>query len=268
MACAVPIAAQTKKEDRKDAPKILCASPLAVLPGKTKTIKLRGLALADASAVKVETAAGVPIPSTLQSKGKSEAPKPFEANKIGDTEAQVELKVPADLRPTEFAITLTTPTGATPPFALRVADPAATVEEKEPNNGFRGAQELAIGKTVLGLFDGQGDVDVYKVGGAPGTKIVVEMTAARRGSPTDGALTLYDGAGHVLSSADDAPAPPVDAKAGAGDRKDAPATPQPWRDPVLRFTLPQAGVVYVAAFDANDRGSSVHAYELSVREEK
>jgi hypothetical protein len=272
LCCALVVVrapAQSKKDDKKDAPKILCASPLAVRPGATRTIKLRGLGLADASAVKVTTDTDTPIPATIKSKGKSEAPKPFETNKIGDTDAQLELKVPADLKPTTFTITLTTPTGSTPPFVLRVADAATTVDEKEPNNGFKGAQELAIGKTVLGLVEGQGDVDVYKVGGAPGTKILVELVAARRGSPMDGALTLYDAAGHVLANADDAPAPAApDAKPSPGNPKDAPATPQPWRDPVLRFTLPQTGVVYVAAFDANDRGSAVHAYELSVREDK
>jgi hypothetical protein len=98
MLFALPSAAQEKKEEKKDKPQILNASTLALIPGATKTLRLRGLLLAESSAVKA-TINDTEIPVTLRSKGKSEAPKPFDAPKIGDTELVIELKLPADLKP-------------------------------------------------------------------------------------------------------------------------------------------------------------------------
>lgn len=245
-ALALPALAEEKKDEKKDKPTILNASALALLPGTTKTLKLRGLALADTSAVKV-TAGDAEVPATIKSKGKSEPPKPFDAPKVGDTELLVELKLPADLKPeTKVAITATTPAGVTAPFTISVADPAVTVEEKEPNGGFKTAQALPPGKTlVLGAIESPNDVDVYRVGGKAGERVTVELLAQRRGSPLDGSLTLYDGAGHVLATADDASA-------------DA-------RDPTLTYRFAADGVYYLAVIDANDRGSSAHAYVLNIR---
>jgi hypothetical protein len=241
----VPALAQEKKDEKKDKPKIINASSLALVPGATKTLKLRGLALSETSAVKA-TLNDTDIPVTIKSKGKSEAPKPFEAPKIGDTELVIELKLPADIKPgADIALTAVTAAGPTEPFTLRIADPANTFEEKEPNGGFKTAQELPRGKTLLGSIEAPDDVDVYKVGGRAGERLVAEVTAQRKGSLLDASLTLYDAAGHILATADD-----------TGDS----------RDPILRATLPSNGVYYLSVIDANDRGSSAHAYELTVRD--
>lgn len=241
----LPAFAQEKKDEKKDKPKILHASTLAVLPNTTRTLKLRGLLLADASAVKA-TAAEAEIPATIKSKGKSEAPKPFDAPKAGDTELVIELKLPIELKPgSTVTLTATTPSGPTEPFTLPVADPATTVEEKEPNGGFKCAQELPAGKTLLGAIESPNDVDVYRIGGKAGQRISAEILAQRGGSLLDASLTLYNAAGHVLATADD--------------------TAPDARDPVLTFTLPADGVYYLSVIDANDRGSSAHPYTLSLR---
>jgi len=138
LAITLPLHAQDKKEDKKkDTPKITCVTPLAVIPGVTKTLKLRGLSLADATAVKLTTAAGDPIPATIKSKTKSDPPKPFDAPKAGDSEAQIELTLPPATKPADLPLILTTPAGDTAPFKLPLADPATTIEEKEPNGGFK-----------------------------------------------------------------------------------------------------------------------------------
>lgn len=240
--------AEDKKDDKKkEAPKILCVSPFAIIPGTTSNLRIRGQSLADATGIKVAAASGDPLAGTIKSKGKSEPPKPFEAARAGDTELQVELKFPATAKPGEFSIVVITPNGETPPVSLRVVDPAVTVNEKEPNGGFKTAQELPLDKTVLGIIQETSDVDVFRIGGRAGMKIIAEVKAERSGSLLDGALTLYDAAGHVLATADDSDGS---------------------RDPILRATLGSDGVYYLSLTDANDRGSSSHAYELTVREDK
>jgi hypothetical protein len=242
-----PAVGQEKKDDKKESPAILTCSALAVLPGATKVLKFRGQMLADASAVAVTTADKAAVPAAIKGKGKSEPPKPFDAKRAGDAELQVELKLPADVKPgAELSVVATTPAGATPPFAIRVADPTTTVEEKEPNGGFKAAQELPTGKAMLGAIENPMDVDVYRIGGRARQTVVVELTARGKGSLLDAALTVYDAAGRVLATADDA-------------GPDA-------RDPVLRFTPPSDGAYHVAVIDANDRGSAAHCYELSVRD--
>jgi hypothetical protein len=90
----------------------------------------------------------------------------------------------------------------TAPCTIKIADPATTLEEKEPNNSFKSAQELPLGKTVLGAIQEQSDVDVYKfTAPKPNTKIIAQITADRKGSLLDASLTLYDAAGNVLATA-------------------------------------------------------------------
>jgi hypothetical protein len=239
--------AAEKKDEKKVEPKICCAAPFTLTPGVTKSLKVRGLALADASAIKLSDAAGAPVAATLKSKGKSEPPKPYEAPRAGDTEVQIDLKLPPDAKPGDLSLVISTPAGITAPFKLTVAEPQMILPEKEANNGFKTAQELPLGKSVVGTIQETSDVDVFRIGGRAGMKIIAEVIADRRGSLLDGSLTLYDAAGHILASADDS---------------------QNSRDPVLRFTLPADGVYYIGLTDANDHGSAAHCYVLSVKEEK
>ncbi len=239
--------AEDKKDDKKVAPTITCVTPFALTPGITKSLKIRGQSLADASAVKLTDATGNALSATIKSKGKSEPPKPYEAPRAGDAELQLDITLPSDAKAGDLSLTLTTHAGQTKPFTLTVADPQNTIQEKEPNNGFKAAQELPLGKTIVGVIQDERDVDVFRIGGRAGMKISVEVSADRRGSLLDGSLTLYDSAGHILATADDS---------------------ENSRDPILHATIPSDGVYYLSLTDANDHGSAAHAYTLVVREEK
>lgn len=239
--------AEDKKDDKKVAPAITCVTPFALTPGTTKSMKIRGQSLADASAAKLTDAAGKTIPATIKSKGKSDPPKPYEAARAGDAEVQLEITLPADAKPGDLSLTLTTPAGQTKPFTLTVTDTQNTIQEKEPNNGFKAAQELPLGKTVIGVIQDERDVDVFRIGGRAGMKIVAEITADRRGSLLDGSLSLYDSAGHILTTADDS---------------------ENSRDPILHATIPSDGVYYLSLTDANEHGSTAHGYTLVIREDK
>src|SRR5882757_3164594 len=118
-----PANAAEKTDDKKVDPKITCVAPFAITPGVTKSLKIRGLALADASAIKLTDAAGAATPATIKSKGKSEAPKPYEAPRAGDCELQIEFKLTADAKPGDLSLIVVTPAGETKPFVLSVIDP-------------------------------------------------------------------------------------------------------------------------------------------------
>jgi hypothetical protein len=90
------------------------------------------------------------------------------------------------------------------------------------------------------------DVDVYQFRGRVGQKVRIEVLAARAGSLLDSTITLYDSRGHVLFSNDDS-------ELGS--------------DSLLVETLPSDGTYYLSLTDANESGSVVHGYELTVKAE-
>ncbi len=88
------------------------------------------------------------------------------------------------------------------------------------------------------------DVDVFRIEGKAGQRLVLEVLAARFGSPLDPLLTLYDAAGQVVASSDD-----VD---GGADAR-------------IEITLPRDGAYHLSIADANDQGGPQYLYRLSVR---
>jgi hypothetical protein len=233
-----------KKDDKNEVPAVLIASPFSVLRGQANTIRLRGLKLSEASAVRLE-GAGAPIAAVIKDKGKAEPIKPFDAPKVGDTQIELEVTVPEDVTAHELSLIVTTPAGDTAPQAIVVLDSGTTVKEKEPNGGFRDAQEIEFGKTIRGKIEDAADVDVFKFRGKVGEQIIAEVDAARHGSPLDSLLTLYDEMGHELASNDDS-------EAGT--------------DSILKFKIPSDGVYFLSLSDANGSGSAVHSYHLSLRD--
>jgi hypothetical protein len=131
-----------------------------------------------------------------------------------------------------------------PPLA--VLDGSEVIDEKEPNNGFREAQDVEFGKVIRGAIQSPGDVDVYRFTGRAGQKVRIEVLAARAGSLLDSTLCLYDAVGHLVSTNDDS-------DLGSDSR--------------LAVTLDSDGVYYISIADANDTGSLVHGYQLTVKAE-
>ena len=121
------------------------------------------------------------------------------------------------------------------------------IEEREPNGGFKQAQPLAPGKTLVGTVKEAADVDVFRFEGRAGQQAVIEVCAARHGAALDSLLTLYDTAGHLLAVNDDAD--------GSSDSR-------------LKFRLPADGGYFVSVIDAFDRGGPTYVYLLCVRLEK
>jgi hypothetical protein len=246
LCCAIFVSAEEKKDEKKkDSPKIVMTIPLALEANSTVTMKVRGLRLENASGVRFIDAK-YPIDAKIKSKGKSEAPKPLEASKAGDTQVELELKLPAELPTGPLNLVIITPDGETAPHSILIFEKGSIIEEKEPNGSFRKPQDIELGKTILGTIGEPMDVDVFRFSGKAGQTIIAEVNAAQVGSALDSTLTLYDDAGHVLASNDD----------------------QNGVDSVLRVRLPSDGRYLLTLIDANDRGGAAHPYQLTIRAEK
>lgn len=228
------VVVQPKKPDAPNAPKVLVAVPLGVAPGSTSKVTLRGLRLDTVSEVRL---IGDKSSAKLLRKGKVAVPNMQKPEKVGDSEVQLELTLPAEA--TEATVQVVSPTG-TASHALLVARGA--VAEKEPNNGFREAQTLTLPALADGAIAAPQDVDVYRFQGKAGQKIVAEVLAARHGSALDGILTLTDERGAILASNDDAEGV----------------------DPKIAVTLPRDGVYLLSLIDAHDQGGATHVYRLKL----
>ena len=84
-------------------------------------------------------------------------------------------------------------------------------------------------------------MDLFRFEGKAGQKVVLEVYAARHGSPLDSMLTLYDASGAILDTCDDIE--------GSTDSR-------------IEATLPKAGTYYVAVSDAHDQGAAFFLYRL------
>jgi hypothetical protein len=232
-------------DEKKDpAPAITAIAPLEIVPGTTSTLRVRGLRLDTATEIRF---AGAPsqIVAVVKEKKKTEVPNGLESKDVGDTQLEASLIVPADLPTGSINFTVVTPDGITPAHSLRVAEAGSLVDEKEPNNGFRQAQEIPFGKTLHGVIERDKDVDVFKFAGRAKQPIFAEIRAARLGSLLDAVITVFDEHGHILAACDDS---------NAG------------HDPQISFTPSADGKYFLCIQDAHDRGGPWAAYELEVTE--
>lgn len=234
-----------KKEPAPEPPKIMMTLPLAISLGETKSLTLRGLKLDRATSVQIQPAdLGVMV--NIRKKETSAVPDKLEAKDVGDSLVEVDFVLPVDFTADTLPFTVTTPDGTSMPFSVRVIRADKLAIEVEPNDSLRKPQNLPLGITVNGTISQPKDVDVYEFAGLANQSFVAEVIAAQLGSPCDAQLTLFNSAGQILVIADDSPNS---------------------RDSVLRLVLPCDDTYRLTLLDATDRGSSLHAYLLSVRVE-
>jgi hypothetical protein len=231
---------QGKPADGKDKPKLIVAVPVAVMPGKTSKVTVRGFRVDAATEIRVHH----PNSSAkLLGKSKLSVPNQQDPALVGDSQVEIEVTLPEDYPMSRLSLAVVTPAGESPPYRMGV-DPEAAVAEKEPNNGFKNAQPLQLPQSVDGMIGHAQDVDVFRFEGKEGQAVVLEVFANRYGSPLDSFLTLYDGDGHIIASNDD--------HNGSADSR-------------IETKLPRTGTYYVSLIDANDQGGPAYVYRLSVR---
>src|SRR5437764_781816 len=89
----VVLLAQPKQADPKNRPQVIVAVPLGAVPGSTSKMTLRGLRLDTASEARLAGSKGT---VKLTKKGKAAVPNMQKPEKVGDSEVQLELTLPAD----------------------------------------------------------------------------------------------------------------------------------------------------------------------------
>jgi hypothetical protein len=239
-------ASQDKKPaEKKDAPKLLYAMPLAAKTGEKQKLTLRGKGLAAVKDVKVTGVENVTA-KVLSAKGVG-VPNNYPAERVGDSEVEIELQLPNESKPGEVKLTAVSPGGESNAYTLLLRDDVPAVAEQEPNDGFAQAQKIAVPSAVEGTIKNERDVDVFQFEGKKGDKVRIELQAARYGSPLDGMLTLYDADRGTVDSASDSKAA---------------------QDPILNVTLPRDGAYFIVVMDANDLGGANYGYRLVVTKTK
>ena len=121
--------------------------------------------------------------------------------------------------------------------------------EREPNDDTPAAQRITLPSIVNGRIDRPGDVDVFRIEGRAGDRIVAEVNARRLNSPLDAMLRLKDGDGRELAMNDDY----EDRGAGLTTHH---------ADSRLYATLPADGAHTLHVSDTQHHGSEAHAYRL------
>jgi hypothetical protein len=228
-----------RSERQLTLPKIVVAVPLAIEIGVPVKLTLRGHLLDQATEVKVGTG---DLKAEIVSKGKAAVPQNYDAKRVGETQVELKLTLPSETESGRLPVVVVTADGASVPYEIVVGKADELIPEKEPNDGFKTAQPITIGKTVVGTIHDQRNVDVFEIKGEAGQKVTIRAVAQQAGSLMDPFLTLYDGAGQVVAGVDD----------------------NDGRDAKIEVTLPKSGSYFVTVQDANDAGGPHFVYLLKV----
>ena len=219
----------------KDQPVARYTIPLALPAGAKAKIVIRGAKLDTATEVKADTGT-----VKLTRKGRVGVPNNYPVEKVGDSEVEVEIELPADFKGEAVKLTVLTPGGTSEPLTVPLGKGATA--EKEPNDGFDKAQELSLPATVDATIGREKDTDVFKVVGKKGQKL--SIAANSHGSPADLFFGVYDANRQLLLTVDDVGGKP---------------------DPSGELTLPADGVYYISVLEAHDLGGTGFGYRLTVK---
>src|SRR5262249_33855369 len=214
-------------------------------PGEKQKLALRGKNLAAVKEVTVSGAEGAKV-KVLGAKAVA-VPNNYPGDRVGDSEVEIELELPKGARPGAVKLLAIGPGGESNASPLLLRDDLPAIAEKEDNGGFDTAQPIALPCAVEGTIKSERDVDVFKFDGKKGDKVLIEVQAARFGSPVDGFLTVYDADRKVIASADDVNGSP---------------------DPMLTVTLPKDGTYFISLIAANALAAANFGYPLSLNREK
>ncbi|MFP4382104.1 MAG: hypothetical protein ACLFUS_16505 [Candidatus Sumerlaeia bacterium] len=129
------------------------------------------------------------------------------------------------------------------------------MEETEPNNTPNAAQVVGMPKVINGLIEKPGDVDVFRIEGKKGIKLVAEVHARRLRSPLDSVVRVLDSQGRLVALNDD-----FMEKDGHLHTDMGILTHH--ADSYLIAELPADGPYYIELTDTARHGSAAHAYRL------
>jgi len=205
-------------------------------------LKVRGFKLKDSTELRFPKA--TEVKGEITEKKDSGPPKGLENKLVGDTQLLAEITLPANHPAGLLDYVISTPAGDAA-GKLRVLAVGTSIDEMEPNDGFREAQKLQPNHFARGAIQGDKDVDVYVFPAKAGQQLKVTVTS---GGPLimDAVLHCYDARGQFLAAADDGES----------------------RDPVLMLKSLTDGLVYLCISSAHDIGGEWNSYLLTVEEVK
>ena len=247
--------AQEKPATAEKPPRVAMANPLAVLPGQSAKVTLRGWDLEQATEVRVSNSR---VQLKIAGKGKAAVPNKQDAKQVGDTQLELDVTVPADEPPGEMTLTVVGTKQESAAYAVWIGSSLPLMAEVEPNDGFGKAQAVELPRVVDGQIHGDQNVDLFMFELSEPQSVTIEVHARRRGSGLDSVLTLYSERRAILAVSDDSvEVPPA---SGAGATSAAGAT-RARADSRIERRLP-AGKYYVSLQDACDHGGVTHPYRL------
>src|SRR6185437_3588722 len=170
LAMSLP-AAEPKKPAPKELPKVVVALPLSITPGIPTRLTLRGLRLDTATEVRCQEPRSK---AKLLKKSKVGVPPQQDVNRLGDTQVEAEVTLPADYPNRTVTISVLTPNGESTAHALLI-DRGPIVAEKEPNNGFRQAQAIPLPQEIQGNINQAKDVDLFRFECKSGQQVSLEV---------------------------------------------------------------------------------------------
>jgi len=230
------------QEAKNEAARITAIEPAAIVSGTKTTLKVRGFKLKESTEIRFPMA--IEVKGEITEKKDSGPPKGLENKLVGDTQLLAEITLPANHPAGTLEYVISTPAGDAL-GKLRVLAVDTSIDEMEPNNGFREAQKLQPNQFARGSIQSDKDVDVYAFPAKAGQQLKVTLTS---GAPLimDAVLQCYDARGQFLAAADDGES----------------------RDPVLTLKPPTDGLVYLCVSSAHDIGGEWNSYLLTVEEVK
>jgi len=141
------------------------------------------------------------------------------------------------------------------PYAV---DTLPECDETESNDTMKRAQRIDLPKIINGRIAEGDDVDVFRVWGRAGMKLVAEVTARRLNSPLDSLLRLTDASGTVLAWNDDHMLEEDHL------HKDRLGLLTHHADSYLMAELPHDGTYHVHVSDALHHGGPAYGYRLRI----
>ncbi len=230
------------QEAKTEAARITATEPASIVSGTKTTIKLRGFKLKESTELRFPMA--TEVKGEITEKNDAGPPKGLENTLVGDTQLLADITIPANHPAGLLEYVISTPAGDAV-GKLRVLAANTSIDDKEPNNGFREAQELQSNQFARGALQSEKDVDVYAFLAKAGQHLRITVTS---GGPLimDAALHCYDARGQFLAAADDGES----------------------RDPILMLKSPTDGLVYFCISSAHDLGGEWNSYLLTVEEVK
>ena len=230
------------QEAKNESARITAIEPASIVSGTKTTLKVRGFKLKESTELRFPKA--TEVKGEIKEKKDAATSKGLENKLVGDTQLIAEITLPANHPAGILEYVISTPAGDAS-GKVRVLAVDTSIDEMEPNNGFREAQKLQPNQFARGSIQGDKDVDVYAFPAKAGQQLKVTVTSGGT-LIMDTVLHCYDARGQFLAAADDGES----------------------RDPVLTLKQTTDGSVYFCISSAHDIGGDWSGYLLSVEEVK